>query len=143
MSASGSTAVAPFMYTPATTGKVKPNQIRNTAIGDSLLEQSIDIFVRDAIFKELRFVGVNVADQSKKLSGEIQEFLMDDLGFNIDWTLIIKYTVRNESVVMFESVKAVKRQTTKLANVFGALNETIKLNVEELIKDPDFVRAIN
>jgi len=142
MTVSGAVAVAPFTYLPATTGAVKSNQIRNTAIGNAMFDQNIDVLVRDSVFKELRFVGVNVLDQDKKLTGEIQEFLIDDLGFSVDWTLRVKYIVTDPSGVKYESVKETKRNTNKFVNVFGSLNETIKLNVEDLLKDPAFVQTM-
>lgn len=142
MTVSGAVAIAPFTYLPATTGTVKPNQIRNTALGNAMFDQNINVLVRDAVFKELRFVGVNVKDQDKKLSGEIQEFLMDDLGYSIDWTLRVKYVVTDQSGITYEAVKETKRNTNKFVNIFGSLNETIKLNVEALLKDPAFVQMI-
>jgi uncharacterized lipoprotein len=142
LSASGSVSVVPFAYAPAESRKVDPNQIRNTAMGSIHFEQNIDVIFRDAVFKELRFVGVKVDDPTKKLSGTIVEFLIDDLGYSVDWTLTVKYRVTSGSDTVYERVKEIKRKTAKFANVFGALNETIKLNIEELIKDPDFVSAI-
>jgi uncharacterized lipoprotein len=142
LSASGSVSVVPFTYAPAQSGKVDANQIRNTAIGSMHFEQNIDIIFRDAVFKEMRFVGVKVDDPKRKLSGDIQEFLIDDLGWNVDWTLTVKYRVTDSDSITYEGLKTIKRKTTKFANVFGALNETIKLNIEELIKDPAFISAI-
>lgn len=142
LSASGSVAVVPFTYAPAKSGKVEANQIRNTAMGNIHFEQNVDIIFRDAVFKELRFVGVKVDDPNRKLSGEIQEFLIDDLGYHVDWTLTVKYHVSAADGTAYEATKTIKRKTAKFANVFGALNETIKMNIEELIKDPAFVAAI-
>ena len=142
MTASGAVAVVPFTYLPATTGEVEPNQIRNTALGSAMFDQNIDVLIRDAVFKELRFVGIDVNDQETKLSGEIQEFLIDDLGYSVDWTLRIKYIVTDSSGTTYESVKETKRNTNKFVNIFGSLNETIKLNVEDLLKDPAFVESI-
>lgn len=142
MSATGEVDVVPFTYLPAANGVVEPHQIRNTALGDALFEQNVDVMVRDAVFKELRFVGVNVGTNDTKLSGEIQEFLIDDLGYSVDWTLRIKYMVSDASGTTYEKVKEVQRNTNKFVNIFGSLNETIKLNVEELLKDPEFLQAI-
>lgn len=143
MSATGEVDVVPFTYLPAANGTVEPNQIRNTAIGDAIFDQNIDVMVRDAVFKELRFVGVDVGAGDAKLTGEIQEFLIDDLGYSVDWTLRIKYTVSDASgATTYENVKEVQRNTNKFVNIFGSLNETIKLNVEELLKDPEFLQAI-
>ena len=142
MTASGSVSVTSFDYLPAKDGKVAPNQVRNSAMGNIHFEQNVDLIIRDAVFKELRFVGVKVDNLDRKLSGDIQEFFIDDLGFHVDWTLRIKYRITTASGVVYESTKQVNKRTAKFANPFGALNEIIKLNIEELLKDPAFLEAI-
>jgi hypothetical protein len=144
LSASGNVSVDSFKYLPAITGKVQPNQIRNTAVGNIFVDQNIDVYFRDAVFKELRFVGVKLDNKDKVLTGEIQEFLIDDLGYSVDWTIIVRYVVTDAKTdkVIYDSVKTTKRHTSKFINVFGALNEAIKLNVEEIIKDPAFTGVI-
>jgi hypothetical protein len=151
MTVSGSLMVADFTYPPSVVstvpGKspVAPNQIRNTAMGDIKIDREVKQFVRDAVFSELRLVGLKIDNNSRVLKGDIEEFLIDDLGYNVDWTLRIKYVVSEpgSDKVLYSSVKNIKRRTAKFANPFGAMNETIKLNVEELLKDPDFVKCIN
>lgn len=144
MSASGAVQVKDFVYEPAKLGKVKPNQVRNTAMGNILFEKNVDVFFRDAVFAELRFVGVKVGNEGVQLNGDIQEFLIDDLGYSIDWTLRVRYVVRDaQGAVIYDQVKTTQRKTNKFANAFGALNETVKLNVEELVKDESFVKSIN
>jgi uncharacterized lipoprotein len=143
LSASGSVTVTDFSYLPAQTGKVQPNQVRNTALGSILFDQNVSTIFRDAVFKELRFVGVNMNSVNRKLSGEIQEFLIDDLGFSVTCTLRVKYQVTDKGGVVYEQVKATQRTTGKFGNPFGAINETIKLNIEELIKDKDFLAVLN
>lgn len=142
LSASGSVSVSSFTYTPAATGKVTPNQVRNTALGSVKFEQNVDVIFRDAVFKELRFMGVKMDDSSRILSGEIEEFLIDDLGYSIDWTLRVKYVLKRNGELVFEATKEVQRKTNKFVNPLGALNETIKLNIEELAKDAAFLGAI-
>ena len=147
-SAEGSLSVSDFAYLPSKPNEAKPiapNQIRNTAMGEIKIDRDVSKFVRDAVFSELRFVGIKTNDSSKVLTGEIEEFFIDDLGYSIDWTLRIKYTLTDTSSerVLFSSTKNTQRNTNKFANVFGALNETIKINVEQLIDDADFAKAIN
>lgn len=147
-SANGSLSVSDFRYLPSepsTTKPIPPNLIRNTAMGEVLIDRDVKTLVRDAVFSELRFVGIKTNDPKKVLSGEIEEFLIDDLGYSVDWTLRIKYVVADASTqqVLFESVKNTQRKTAKFANAFGALNETIKLNVESLLDDPAFTAAID
>jgi hypothetical protein len=146
--ATGSLSVANFKYLPSEPSAPKPvaaNQIRNTAMGAIKIDRDVNVFVRDAVFAELRFVGVKTNDDKKVLTGDVEEFLVDDLGFSVDWTLRIHYTLTNAAsqAVIYQSEKVETRKTAKFTNPFGALNETIKLNVEELLDDPDFVKAIN
>ncbi|MPQ58454.1 hypothetical protein [Duganella sp. FT27W] len=143
----GSLSVAPFTYLPATpkAAKVVPaNVIRNTAMGEIKIDKDVSVFVRDAVFLELRTMGAKIDNPAKVLNGEIEEFLVDDLGYSIDWTLRIKYTVTDTSStkVLFSSVKNTQRKTAKFVNPFGAMNETIKLNTEQLVDDPEFMKAI-
>ncbi len=141
----GKMSVVAFKYLPAINNpKIKPTQIRNTALGNAIFEQPIDHIFKEAVFKELRFVGVKLDNENLALSGEIEEFLIDDLGYSVDWTLRVKYVVtdKESGKVVYESVKNTQRKTNKFANIFGALNETIKLNIEDLIKDQAFAGAI-
>lgn len=147
MSANGSLSVSDFKYLPAepsAQGQVPGNVIKNTAIGTIKIDKDVSKYVRDAVFAELRFVGIQTNDKRHVLSGEIQEFLIDDLGYSVDWTLTIKYVLTDASskTVVFDAVKETKRKTAKFVNVFGAMNETVKLNVEELLKDSRFQAAI-
>jgi hypothetical protein len=142
--ASGSVAVSSFKYLPAETGKVAPYQIRNTALGSLKFDQNIDIFFRDAVFKELRFIGIKLDDKTRTLGGEIEDFLVDDLGYSIDWTLTVRYMVKSvrNGNTLYESTKTTQRKTDKFTNFFGALNETIKLNIEDILKDEAFIKSI-
>lgn len=147
-SASGALSVAEFKYLPSMPTAQDPipsNLIMNTAMGEVTIDRDVKTFVRDAIFAELRFVGIRMNGKSKVLTGDIEEFVMDDLGFSTDWTLRIHYhvhaTATNREV--YQSVKTVRRNTAKFINVFGALNETIRQNAEQLIDDPEFIKAIN
>jgi len=149
MTAAGSLSVGEFNYLPSEkASKDQPfpaNQIRNTAIGEIKIDRDVKIFVRDAVFAELRFVGVKTNHNGRVLTGDIEEFLVDDLGYSVDWTLRIKYALTDAETKkpLYTSVKSTQRNTAKFANPFGALNETIKLNVEELLKDTEFTKAIN
>lgn len=69
----------------------------------------------------------------------------EGLGYGIDWTLKVRYRVMEEGSkqALYQSEKVTQRNTAKFVNDFGALNETIKLNVEELVKDAAFIKTIN
>ena len=146
--ATGALSVGDFKYLPSEAAAAKPvpsNVIRNTAMGEIKIDRDVKVFVRDAVFAELRFVGIKTNDGSKILTGEIEEFLVDDLGYSIDWTLRVNYSLTEvaSNKVIYQSVKNTQRKTAKFVNAFGALNETIKLNAEQLLDDAEFVKAIN
>lgn len=140
LSAEGSVKVASFAYSAADGSKIKKNQIRNTALGNAYFEKDIATIYQEAVFKELRFVGIKVDSTKLDLGGDVLEFLMDDLGYSVDWTLRVKYQLkdRESGKVVYETVKEIKKKTEKFGNIFGVINEVIKLNIEELIKDEKF-----
>jgi uncharacterized lipoprotein len=160
MSATGSLSVSEFRYLPAENPiKDKPiasNQIRNTAGaglggGEIIIDRDVKVYVRDAVFLEFRFVGIKTNDIRRILKGDIEEFLIDDLGYTVSWKLRLRYYLidSENNKIIYQSVKSTQRSTAKLAgsgqvaNPYGALNETVKLNFEELIKDPEFLKCIN
>lgn len=142
---SGSVSISDFKYLPAETGKIKPFQIRNTALGNLKFDKNIDIFFRDAVLAELGFSGVKTENKVRVLGGEIEDFLIDELSTSADWTLKVHYQVKNQQTgnVEYSSTKTTKRKASKLVNVSSALNEMIKLNIEELLKDEAFVQVIH
>lgn len=144
MSVKGAQKVGDFDYLPAKTGKAKPNQIRNTAIGNVEFDKSVDQYFRQALFAESRFVGITADADKPLLHGSINDFLIDDLGFSIDWTLDVTYIVdaADGDKPCYTQTKKVNKRTAKFVNPFGTLNEVMKLNIEEAFKDPAFVACI-
>ena len=142
---SGDVSVSDFKYLPAETGKVKPFQIRNTALGNLKFNKDISVYFRDALFLELRFAGVKLDDKTRVLCGEIEDFLIDESTYNADWTLKVRYLVKNMRTgeIAYTSTKTTQRKASKLVNLNSALNEMIKLNIEELCNDEAFIKAIN
>lgn len=144
LTATGAVTVGPFDYLPAEIGRVSPNQISNTALGDIHLDKKIAAYYQTAVFDELRFVGIKTANQNRQLTGTVKKFLADDFGFSVDWTLIVDYAVKNPETgkLLYETEKTVKQNSSKFANPMGAVNEVIRKNIEKLIKDPKFLHAI-
>jgi hypothetical protein len=143
MTASGSLSVSDFKYMPAIEGKVKADQIRTNRLGIPIFDKNIDVFFKEAVFKEFRFVGIKMEDNNKILGGEIQEFIME-VGFEVDWTLRVKYELYNKKTgaLIYETTKLTQRRTQKFYNPSGDLNYTVKLNIEELLKDRQFADSI-
>lgn len=144
MTVKGNETVGEFAYLPGASGKVKMNQIRNTAIGNFYLDKNVGDYFKQAFFTESRFVGITTS-AGPSVHGEINEFLIDDLGYSVDWTLDVAYVVDGSAAgaPCYTQTKSTKRHTAKFANAFGTLNEVMKENVEQVFKDPAFVKCIN
>jgi len=142
---SGSVSISNFKYFPAETGEVKPFQIRNTALGKLKFDKNIDIYFRESVSMELRFAGVTLDNKTRVLNGEIEYLLIDDLSYDADWTLIVHYLIKDLQTgdIVYSSTKSTQCKASKLMNVNSALNDIIKLNIEELMKDEAFIKAIN
>jgi len=142
---SGSVSISNFKYLPAETGEVKPFQIRNTALGKLKFDKNIDIYFRESVSMELRFTGVTLDNKTRVLNGEIEDFLVDDLSYNAEWTLRVHYLIKDLQTgdIVYSSTKITQCKASKLMNVNSALNDIIKLNIEELMKDEAFIKAIN
>jgi hypothetical protein len=93
----------------------------------------------------LNSAGIKLDDKNRILVGEIEDFLIDELSASVDWTLIVNYSVKNLQTggILYESTKITKRNASKLVNISSAVNEMIKLNIEELLQDEAFIKAIN
>ena len=139
----GETKIGDFEYLPLQKFDIEANQIRNTAIGSIIFEKNINQYFKDALFNESRLVGISIDSDKNILSGQINDFLIDDLGYSIDWTIDVKYNLKKNGTLCFSKDKIINKNTSKFINVFGSLNEVIKLNIEELFKDEDFKKCIN
>lgn len=135
----GEMKVGDFRYIPGESEKIKPNQIRNTALGSVVFQKNIDEYIEDAVFLESRVVGIDINDAANVLYGEINEFLVDDLGFSVDWTLDIRYVIDN----CYDKNHKTFKTTEKFGDVFGHLSTVIKLNVDMLLSDNVFQACIN
>ena len=135
----GELAVGDFVYLPAENGVVKPNQIRNTALGSAIFEKNIGEYIEEAVFLESRVVGIRIDESAKTVKGEIIEFLIDDLGFSVDWTLEINYMIDD----CYDETHKILTTTGKFGDIFGHLSTVIKLNIDTLFSDPRFVGCIN
>jgi uncharacterized lipoprotein len=142
LSARGSVSVAEFRYLPARSGRVEPNQIQNTAWDDLYFDREIGVFFRAAVLQELRRAGVATEHGARALSGEVREFLIDDLGASVDWTIRVLYRVTDGGKTLYEAEKISRRRTAKFGDPSVTLNRSISLNIDELIKDPAFLGAI-
>ena len=90
-------------------------------------------------------MSVMLDNKTRVLNGEIEDFLVDDLSYDADWTLNVHYLIKDLQTgdIVYSSTKTTQCKASKLMNVSSALNDIIKLNIEELMKDEAFIKAIN
>jgi hypothetical protein len=141
----GSLSISDFKYLPAETGKVKAYQVSNTAFLKLEFDRDIGIYFTDAVSAELRSAGVKFDDKTLVLSGDIEEFLVDEWKSYANLSLTVNYLIKNLKTggTVYTSTKITKREASKLLQVSRALNEMIKLNIEELLNDEAFIKAIH
>jgi len=117
---------------------VQANQLRNTALGKIMLERNIDQYFEDAMRLEARFVGIDINAEQPKINGEIIEFLVDDLGYSVTWTLDVKYIIDG----CYNETHNIVKKTSKFGDVFGELRNVMKDNIELLFSDQQFQTCI-
>lgn len=111
----GSIAVENFHYLPAEQGKVKANQIENTAVGSMYISSDVSEFVRRATALELEKSGIVLNEACPiALSGEIIEFKADDFGYSIDWTLRLRYIIKNKATneILYDKIISPEKKKT-------------------------------
>jgi hypothetical protein len=115
LSRSGAVSVAEFDYLPALSGRVRTHQNQNRALDNLFFDHEIGAFYKDAVFQELRCVGVTMPSGRRTHTGETREFLIDDLGADVDRTLRVLYRVNGPEKTFYESEKLTRRRTPKAA----------------------------
>ena len=80
-----------FNYIPYQRGLVKSNRIKRGTGGGITLSKDIALLVERNTALELEKTGVSLGDSQLIITGEIQEFRVDDFGFNAEFSYLITY----------------------------------------------------
>lgn len=138
----GQVEVSDFAYMPANP-KDKPDKIPNTALGNIKLGVPIGDFLADGIRQELRTSGASLAPGARcRLGGKVDSIKIDDLGLNVDFTLVASYVLTDA-----EGRELYRRQepTVFKASKFGGAAASISLlfsnNINAVIGSSDFIQA--
>lgn len=145
MKLEGNLKVGSFRYLPSENNSaIKPNQVKNTAVGAILFDRNVTEFFETALYSEAKLTGIKVDNSSNVVSGEIIEYLIDDFGFDVDWTLKVRYLIsKNNNSTCHQQVYEIKKNTAKFSNQRGSFDEIIKLNIEKAFEDPLFISCIS
>jgi hypothetical protein len=97
------------------------------------------------VASRLKVVGFHLDDRRKLLSGSIEKFSVDDVRTPALWTLQMRYVVTDAVThkVVFSTTKTVKRKSPKFTSNTVAIEDTVKLSVDALVKDAGFINAVN
>jgi uncharacterized lipoprotein YajG len=139
----GDIRVQPFTYAPADLGQTKIDQIPNTAIGQIHLSQPIGKYMSDAFSSEFKYAGYRLDQNKNILSGVVQEFKADDLGFNADWSLRISVDLKNKSGnALAHKEIVIQKRLQKFGEINVAVNSLIKEAFEQMMNDVNFKKHI-
>jgi hypothetical protein len=137
----GQFAIGDFTYLPLKEGKVKSNQIQNTAVGSIYVPDDVAEMVRTATALELERAGIKLmASDAPLLEGEVVELKAGDWGYAIQWNYTIRYriTSRQTGEVYEPTYSVGPRKTGKFGHAadYGSLvNELIRDGVNQLLDD--------
>lgn len=138
-----------FVYSAMTTRGMRADQIENTAIGTIYTGVSIANLVRQATARELSKTGLIMNDKADiSISGDVTTFKAADLGYTIDWTYGIAYTISRKSTseTLFSRHYTPPMMTTRKnfmsqASFVQFMHKVILSGYTLFIADPD-VKAI-
>lgn len=145
MTLEGQMSVGSFRYLPSEMDKsIKANQIQTPPPFEYLLENPVHGYFESALFNESRLVGINIKDSRNIVSGDIITFFRDVSFLDALYTLEVKYQVSNQdNIPCYTKVHKIEKHTEALNDQWNLIwNEVIKLNIEKLFQDPEFVACI-
>jgi hypothetical protein len=140
----GTSYVGSFEYQPYLDGDVERNQISSTVVNAIYMGSHVDEFVRRATALEMEMSGIDLnTNADRVVTGRITELTIDALGFSIDWSYEIEYSIvdREDGTVLFRrSYVADPRTTGKFglpSDYTSALNDLVRDPIEQFLRDQE------
>lgn len=140
----GRADIGDFVYEPAEAGKVRPNQISTTALGQLYISATIADFVKRGTALELEKSGIRLDQSNAKIvSGTVHLFKADDLGYDVVWSYSVTYRIsrKGQTQPVFEKRFTPENKKTGkfgLASDYSSsVNEMILLGYQLFISDPE------
>lgn len=143
----GQVAVNNFGYFPKEGVDLK--QIPNTALGGGIiLDEPIGHFVANAVRREFRQAGMSLKPGICRLDGEVNEILIDDLGFTVDYITDVRYILydKDDKVLLDNNYRVNLDGMTKFVVaevIFQNINKMFSNNIKQLMENPQFAKAMN
>ena len=135
-----SATMGQFSYAPYKSGRVRGNQIRNTAMGRIFIGEDVDKYVRRATALELANAGVVLEEHSNRIEADVNELVMDDLGFSVDYEYEVTYRILSQEgqELFARTYSAEPRATGKFGSASDyvpILNAVIRDCIEQFLGD--------
>jgi hypothetical protein len=131
----GTVSVERFYYTAAHKGSVPPNQPEKnpSGLGNIYLAEDIETVFTDAVKKELRFSGYNLAENVPvSISGTIDRFYYDWVGFSTQSVdLVVTFKIGKGGQCVFSQGISSHKEAPKAP---GYETEAIKSAISECIQ---------
>lgn len=146
----GQANIGQFSYMPFEQGRVKSNQIENTALGAFVIEGDIAELAQRGTMLELERTGIKLGNAKYTIVGRIKEFKLDDLGFNTTWSYMINYKLinaHNSSIVLDKDYRAAPKTAPKLSmtltTIVNDINSMIYSGYTKFISDHEVRKLLS
>ena len=120
-----------------------PNHIPNSAIGNIYITEPVGQYFANALKQELRTAKVSLqGDVNCSIEGTIQRLKLGDLGFSVDYTLEVNYSVKNK---VGDELFSAHRNTFMEASKFGGLTTLSKVfseNISGFLTEPELEQLL-
>jgi len=131
-----------FTYAAAEEGKVRTNQIQNTAIGNIVIGEDVASYVRRATALELEKAGAVISSSDGTIiQGRVLRFRADDLGFSVRWSYKVRYEIIRKTTgkqLLAKTYNAQPRTTGKFGmpdDYVPVFNSLIRDGIEQFMAD--------
>ena len=113
--------MAAFTYLPALAGRMRENQIQNTAAGSFYISTGVAEMVKRITALELERSGLRLTDAADMaVGGDVLELKAADIGFSVDWTYAVRYKIFQGRKEIFSRVYSPPMKNTPK---FGSLED--------------------
>ncbi|MEX2631217.1 MAG: hypothetical protein WD341_14870 [Tistlia sp.] len=139
----GALTVDDFGYFPPE--GVAQDEIEEAALGSLHLTEPVGRFVAVAVAQELRVAGVKLRGDCR-LTGEVNRFRLNSLGFSSDYMTDIRYILYgSDGTALLDSTYGTKFNASKFVPaevIIANLNKLVSDNIGQLLRDPGFRQGL-
>jgi len=137
-----------FTYVPALAGKMRENQIENTAAGSVYISTGVAEMVKRITALELEKSGLHLTDTADlAVGGDVLVLKAADIGFSVNWTYAVRYKIFRGRKELFSKEY---RPPVKNTEKFGSLEDhavrvhaVVLSGYDMFIRDPAVRRLLD